>query len=243
MLQGIAIEPDFQRLVSTRSVFLTDLGRTHEAIAVGARALAANRLDAKTNSRYANALTEAGQFDAARAAANETFRIRPDDWTDQARLSVVMFYGSVQDAQAMLNQSAAHPYPGEGPALSAWAAFLKARETHDAGDKARAIAAIKYAAQQGPLFSWDVVPAFCALGDLDDAFAQFDSFGLSLALSHIDFLWTPAAAPLLRDPRFWAYAAKLGLTKYWRTTGHWPDVCLVPGGIDCKTMASAAGQV
>lgn len=241
MLQGVSVEPDYQRMTSTRSNFLADLGRVSEAVAIIRRALGTNPLDRQANERYRSALTESGQFATARTAADQTFHVRPDGSTDLARLSLVMFYGSTQEAEILLRQSIANPYPGEAPALNAWDAFLKARQTRTAADTAKAVAAIKAAADQGSFPVRDAIPAFAFLGDPDAAFVEFPLLGQSVENSHIDFLWTPAGAPLLRDPRFWAFTAKQGMIQYWQTTGHWPDVCLGSGAsVDCKALAAAA---
>jgi adenylate cyclase len=241
MLQGLSVEPDYQRMVSTRSNFLADVGRVADAIPISQRAVTANPLEPHAVFRYASVLAEAGQFAAARAQADQMVRVRPAEWTDLGRLSLVMLYGSVQDAKTLLNQSLAHPYPGEAPALNAWSAFLQARETQDAGDRTRAVAAVKAAAQQGSFAIRDAIPVLCVLGDLDAAFADFALLGRSVENAHVDFLWTPAAAPLQRDARFWAFAARHGMIQYWRTTGHWPDLCRSPDELaDCKAKAAAA---
>jgi hypothetical protein len=38
-------------------------------------------------------------------------------------------------------------------------------------------------------------------------------------------LFTPLTRNMRQDPRFVALAARLGLLKYWRETGKWPDFC------------------
>ena len=55
----------------------------------------------------------------------------------------------------------------------------------------------------------------------------------NLALDHHQqieawFLFTPVARGMRQDPRFLALAARLGLIKYWRETGKWPDFCTDP---------------
>jgi adenylate cyclase len=243
LLKGLSVEPDFPYLVDAWSAFLTNLGRTREAIDAAQRGLADNGLHVRSNYRYAVALTEAGQLDAARQQFEDTFRLRPAGWTDLGRLSFAMVYGTLPDAKARLANSLAHPFPDEPPAaLAAWSAVLKARERGAAGDKAAASAALGKAVEQGGLRPEDVIPALCMLGDLDGAFTQLGVLEQKLEASNTNILFAPATAPMRRDPRFWAFAARAGLVGYWRATGHWPDVCLAPGALaDCKARAAAAG--
>jgi hypothetical protein len=50
----------------------------------------------------------------------------------------------------------------------------------------------------------------------------------------------PETKALRRDPRFWPLVARLGLTDYWRKSGHWPDFCSEPDlGYDCRKAAAA----
>lgn len=83
--------------------------------------------------------------------------------------------------------------------------------------------------------------AYAALGDLDSAFALADKLyprrvGRTpaeteriwlddpLGIAPFDFITSPAAAPLRRDPRYLALAQRLGLLDYWRS-GRPPDFC------------------
>jgi hypothetical protein len=53
------------------------------------------------------------------------------------------------------------------------------------------------------------------------------------------WLFEPGMQPAQRDPRFWTLAARLGLIRYWRIRGVWPDFCQEPSlGFDCATRAA-----
>jgi TolB-like protein/tetratricopeptide (TPR) repeat protein len=239
-LQGIAVEPGFPYLTGAWGWFLARAGRTREAIDWFQRALALNPLHIRNNYRYGAVLADSGQIDAAKTQFDDTFRLQPAGWTDLARLSHAILYGTPREGKAALDRSAAHPYPGESPALAAWAAFLKARQSGGAADKAAAAAALKRAMDQRDLPPEDVIPALAVLGDIDGAFEQLNSVEKAFDANTTEYLFAPATAPLRSDPRFWAFAARTGLIRYWRTTGHWPDVCSGPGALDCKAMAAAA---
>jgi hypothetical protein len=77
-----------------------------------------------------------------------------------------------------------------------------------------------------------------ALGLVDDALSQAGNLR-DESWANPGALFTPATAPLRRDRRFMAAAAKLGLVDYWRSTGKWPDFCADPElPYDCKAEAA-----
>jgi hypothetical protein len=79
------------------------------------------------------------------------------------------------------------------------------------------------------------------LGFVDDAFRLADRYSAA-AMTRVDspaFLFDPGMAAARRDPRFMAFAARLGLVDYWRSTGKWPDFCSDPAlHYDCKAEAA-----
>ena len=59
-----------------------------------------------------------------------------------------------------------------------------------------------------------------------------------------EFLFFTSTRAMRQDPRFIAFAAKFGLTEYWRTSSHWPDYCAEPGSpYDCKAEAAKVKPV
>jgi hypothetical protein len=57
-----------------------------------------------------------------------------------------------------------------------------------------------------------------------------------------DILFRPDFAAVRADPRFMPIAAKLGLVRYWRQSGYWPDFCTSEQlHYDCKTEAAKFG--
>jgi len=58
-----------------------------------------------------------------------------------------------------------------------------------------------------------------------------------------DVLFRPALRNFRRDPRFMRVAARLGLLKYWQSSGKWPDFCFdadLP--YDCKRVGTAVAR-
>ena len=55
-------------------------------------------------------------------------------------------------------------------------------------------------------------------------------------------LFRPEFAAVRADPRFMPFAARLGLTRYWKTSGKWPDFCRTEKlPYDCKAAAQKDG--
>ena len=57
----------------------------------------------------------------------------------------------------------------------------------------------------------------------------------------VDFslLFRPDFVPVRADPRFMGVAARVGLARYWRESGKWPDFCSTEQlKYDCKTEAA-----
>jgi adenylate cyclase len=241
LLRGLALEPEFPYLNNNYSYMLGGVGRSREAIAAGERGLALNALHPGANFKYAQHLSQAGRYDAARAAIDQTVRQWPKAWTDVARISIVMTEGPLPDAETVFQRSAARPFAGEAPTLEIWRAVLAAKQSGAAADRARAVAAVTAGVAEHRMQREDAIPALSGLGAMDAAFAVAGQDVDGLASSGSNILFAPATAAMRRDPRFWPLAARLGLTRYWRTTHHWPDVCLPGGDLkDCEARAAAA---
>jgi hypothetical protein len=63
-----------------------------------------------------------------------------------------------------------------------------------------------------------------ALGETSQAIEAANS-GLDRQRLESWILFTPVTRNMRQDPRFVGLAARLGLIKYWRETGKWPDFC------------------
>jgi hypothetical protein len=75
-------------------------------------------------------------------------------------------------------------------------------------------------------------------GDVDGAYAEFAKVASEHAF--LGFLFEPEMKSFRADARFMPLAARLGLTDYWMTSGHWPDFCAEPGlPYDCRAAAQA----
>jgi len=108
--------------------------------------------------------------------------------------------------------------------------------------KAKSTTALRRACSQGEgyLFDMRCMLAFAKIGDQDGAFAIAEKLyprqlGRTPAETErlflempdglpLEFITSPAAAPMRRDPRYLQLAERTGLLAYWRS-GRLPDFC------------------
>ena len=78
-----------------------------------------------------------------------------------------------------------------------------------------------------------------AIGDLDGAFRLAGQFKPGYPMTgRTSFLFTPLAAPMRKDSRFFAIAKQYGLVDFWKQTGRWPDLCQGREAAACKKAAT-----
>jgi hypothetical protein len=155
------------------------------------------------------------------------------------QLELTAFGGRPADALALLQYRAAPPmFTAEQTA--ALEAFLQARESAAPADIDRALGQMRNLVQRGALDPNYLFKALVAFGRLDEAFAMASRWS-NLGGASAGSLFDPSVAAVRRDARFWPLAARLGLIRYWRTRGVWPDFCSEPGlPYDCATEAARA---
>jgi len=85
-----------------------------------------------------------------------------------------------------------------------------------------------------PVSGWTRVQLLVRVGDLDGAYAAVEALSLYAKLRP-GFLFGPEMKPLRADPRFMPLAKRLGLLRYWASSGRWPDFCAEPDlPYDCR---------
>jgi DNA-binding winged helix-turn-helix (wHTH) protein/TolB-like protein len=157
-----------------------------------------------------------------------------------ARLNFLAFYGPPGQAFAMLDDRAGRPPSMTPSGIAAWRAFVQARSTPGAAEIASAARAVSRAMEAGALDDATAALMLARLGRLDAAFAAAGAVATQ-PRANPEFLFSPPAAPIRRDPRFWPLAARFGLVDYWRTTGKRPDFCSGPHPeADCRALAGRA---
>jgi TolB-like protein/Tfp pilus assembly protein PilF len=245
MLRGLSVDPDFPYLNSQYSVFLAQVGRNAEALAVAERAEALNPLFVFASANKAKRLMAVGQIEQARSTIDRAARLWPESpITTLGRFYATALTGSATEARALLDDPKTRPITATSVDVGVWAAVLKVRDSKNSTQTKGAARTVVAAAEAGQFDRRDAVLALALLGDVDDALLQVERFygperlkdplGRDSSLD-MAILFHPATRMMRRDPRFIVLAAKVGLVDYWRKSGKWPDFCHEPGlPYDCR---------
>jgi hypothetical protein len=86
--------------------------------------------------------------------------------------------------------------------------------------------------------SW-AVQGLAEFGLVDDVFYWLGRLSKDDAANISYVLFRPAFGSVRRDPRFMPFASRIGLVRFWRSSGNWPDFCERPGiPYNCKAAAA-----
>jgi DNA-binding winged helix-turn-helix (wHTH) protein/TolB-like protein len=191
---------------------------------------------------FVNAERLSGRPEQAAAIARQRLTIRP---MDQALRSVLLdlmtLGGDVGEARAILEDPARRPAMLSASTLAAYRAYFDWLESGQGSAREAARKAIDAAVWQGR-FRTTAVPMLAEMGEIDDAFRVADDFAsdprtrYSAMFFDDTFLFLPETAAMRRDRRFIPLADKLGLLKYWRESGGWPDFCQTEPASVCAAM-------
>jgi DNA-binding winged helix-turn-helix (wHTH) protein/TolB-like protein len=237
ILQGVARAPDFPFIQMRECRFLQQVGRPAEGLGYCQSAVALRPLAEPPAFSYARALFLTGRTDLALQQLARVIPFHPDHFFLQAAwFDIEAFSDSPANALKILRAPGAPQNPGS----AALALMLQARTNHAPRHIDAAMQALWTTVRQRQLDPRYLVMSAAALGRIDDAFKAIDEFQPSLDPDQ-GYLFEPVTAPLRRDPRFWRIAAHLGLVRYWRQRGVWPDFCSDRTlAIDCEKAARAA---
>lgn len=202
-------------------LFLQQVGRNSDAIAEYRAATDALALDADSQWAFGDALTIAGKPDEAKAhfdAAN--------DLSDRPGTAAAIVIG---EASVTQDYAAALKALGE-PKLQLPATLEAALQTgfqamisHDPAAKARAVQMLT--ALSPEMQGHNVVTLLAALGANQQVMQIIAEQTAHRAFAPLGWLYVPASRGVLNDPAFPAFAQRMGLMTYWRTTHTKPDVC------------------
>jgi DNA-binding winged helix-turn-helix (wHTH) protein/tetratricopeptide (TPR) repeat protein len=228
LLRGLAAAPDFTFLSMRACSFQLEVGRTREALRHCRRALELRPLAFPVNYRSARALYAAGQTDlAAERAANAARRAPDHERLRFLRLEMAMYSGPPALALAMLRDPRQRPQQMNDEAVEALTSLQRARASGAPADAELALSELGRVVLAGSLNGRQLVLAATLLHRPDIAFAALNN--PQVDTDHEDgVLFLPTTAALRRDPRFWPVAERLGLVRYWRQEGKWPDLCRDP---------------
>jgi tetratricopeptide (TPR) repeat protein len=231
--QGAELEPDSALLQTQLTDALRSFGRMGDSVQAAKRAVELDPLSSYVRSNYIAALTYAGQFSRAQADIAEARKKWPNDPDlDSADFGFQYRYGDPRTAEKLmpnvLNYSDARLEP-----------FRKIIAARLDPSPAKIDDAIR---------SWDERSKgdnrnqyLLALGEfqrVDETYALLNDPRFQPSIDP-NLLFRPEFASVRADVRFIPLAARLGLVRYWRDSGNWPDFCNNEQlRYDCKTEAA-----
>lgn len=213
---------------------LTSVGRMAEAVQAAQRAVELEPGAPYARGEYIQALTYCGQFSRAKAELAEARKRWPSDPAiDLADFSLQFRYGDPRAALELL------PRMGVTDAdMEAFRKAIAARLDPTPANVDQAIAATKARWGSALQMRNRVLLLAGNLGKVDEAYKLLEDPNFQPFVER-DALFRPDFRAVRADPRFMGIAAKLGLVRYWRQSGSWPDFCKndkLP--YDCKTEAA-----
>jgi tetratricopeptide (TPR) repeat protein len=212
-------------LYSYEARALGNVGRLHEALSFQLIAHATDEWGAPKTAQLARAYANMGNMPAARGWLQEGVRLWPNhSGVRRVQQYIVGFYDQPSGALATFDRLDARNSPDEKQG-AVWRSFIKARSAHSPRLTGLAIRGISEAADQNKISRETEIMMMAGLGETRQAIQA-----ANLALDHHQqlqawFLFTPITRNMRQDPGFVGLAARLGLIKYWRETGKWPDFC------------------
>ena len=242
--RGLEMSPDDADLHIALGFDLAQVGRLNEAVELDRRALELNPLSPDVRSSFVQTLSNSGRIAEAEKELQKAEQIWPGSkLITDARYAFDMRFGDPANALRMQRENSAH-----GTSLGASVAtpnpgieaFLLARIDPTPANIDRAIEAYLARLRQDPSDRGSMLLSLGVFGRTDLAYEILAHPSVVKTVPNgTEALFRPFMRGIRHDPRFMALAARLGLVRYWKQTGKWPDFCLdqdLP--YDCKREAA-----
>ena len=236
--RGAKVDPDYGMIQMHLSDELRSVGRMADSIAVAERAVELEPGSPYTRYQYILALIYSGQFSKAKSEIAESRKKWPNDFVNDLEDFTLQFgYGNPHVALQLLPRIAHGSDADMAPDLKVIAARLDASP----GKIDDAIAALNARASTDPRASNALLTALGSFGRTDQAYELLANPRFQQSID-TGILFRPDFARVRADPRFMPVAARLGLVRYWRQSGFWPDFCTSEQlKYDCKAAAAKYG--
>jgi len=203
--------------------FLTSVGRMSEAVEEYERGQAKMPLAPFSNVRLAQALYEVGRHEEADRILSDTLEVWPDA-SDVQLLKVKAAFWTKRYDEALAALSSPELRLGRDQ-RDALVATFNALKTISPTARMQAIALAERCAGDPERSDRLIVAALAALGDDDAALAAAQRLIASRGHRYADVLFEPNLASARQTPAYGALVGQLGLTGYWRSDRHPPDIC------------------
>ena len=232
--RGVSRFPADPMLHAALGDWLMRVGRQNDAIIHARRASELDPASPAARMRYVWTLAHSGKP----GALNE-LKQAERSWPgatniELARFSYEMRYGDPRAALRMIEQGSARW------GAEAVIAFLQARLNPTEASIDRAVAAQTQLHRQNPAYVSGLVVTLATFGRNEEAIEALLAYKHPEAAGFNSEGWFRSATKgMRRDPRFMQAMAKVGLLKYWKRSGNWPDFCFDPDlPYDCTTEAA-----
>jgi tetratricopeptide (TPR) repeat protein len=233
--QAAKIDPDDGRIQMHLSQELLFVGRMSDAVEAARRGVELEPASTYARSQYILALVYSGEFSRAKADIAEARKKWPNDPDiDYADFGLQFRYGDARAALELLprvtNSSDAE--------MATYRRLISARLDPTPAKVDEAIAALNGQSSKKPDVRNKVLLALGNFGRADQVYQLLEDPTFQPFVER-DALFRPDFARVRADPRFMQVAARLGLVRYWRQSGYWPDFCRSEQlKYDCKTEAA-----
>ena len=214
---------------------LMSVGRTSNSVEAAQRAVELEPGSPYARSQYILALVFSGQFSKAKSDIADVRKKWPHDPAiDYAEFELQFRYGDPHAALELLPRIIESSDAGMAP----YRKYIAARLDPTPANVDDAVAALKARASNNPRNRNTILLALVNFRRVDEAYQLMEDPGFQPFINS-DALFRPDFAAVRADPRFMPIAARLGLVRYWRATGSWPDFCTIERlRYDCKAEAA-----
>lgn len=243
--RAVALAPDEDETLTFLGNALQWVGRSLESIPFYERAKRKGPLNPAEYNDYIIALWNGGKLPELDQAISDAASLYPSQtsiWF--TRLEIATYGGQVNAVQAMIDDEQTRPSDLPKKDADDFLAVTRAIATRDAKLIDSIMAQHMAAARESAGMADFVIRNAAAFGRLDDAFALANAFYFGRGFVIPDFekgnsyspeqretrlLFEPVTKPMRSDARFGQLADGLGLSKYWKESGHPPDYKHVAG--------------
>lgn len=220
--KGARIDPDDGRIQMHLSEELLSVGRMSDSVEAAQRGAELEPGAPYTRSQYILALVYAGQFSKAKDKIAEAREKWPNDPAiDYADFSLQIRYGDARAALKILPRIANSSDADMAP----YREVIAARLDPTPAKVDEALAALKAQSSINPKVRNNLLLALGNFGRVGEVYRLLEDPAFQPFVQR-DALFRPDFAAVRADPRFMQIAARLGLVRYWRQTGYWPDFCI-----------------
>jgi tetratricopeptide (TPR) repeat protein len=230
--QGAKVDPDDGEIQMHLSEVFQSVGRMSDSVQAAQRGIELEPGSPWGRSQYILALVYSGAFSKAKADIAQARQKWPNDPAiDWAEFGFQYRYGDPRAALALLPKVLNYSDAQTAPIRK----VIAARLNPTAANIDDAISAFN------PQDQADKGMILLALGNFGRVDQAYQVLGDSKFLPFLETqaLFRPDFAGVRADPRFMGVAARVGLVRYWRQTGYWPDFCTSEQlKYDCKTEAA-----